>query len=391
MKIGILTHNYPRTKNERKDAGIFLMDFANQINKNQVHNNQVHKKFDVAIFSPDFGGKKEMDKNIPVTWFAWQGPRKKLGDLNMFSLSSFWYFLKLLIIGSGKAVQFVKTNNIDYNLAAWAIPSGLYAYWVKKVLRTPYGVWNLGSDINKYAKYPILRQIVVLILRNADHVFANSYDLVKKVEKISGKKVFMLPAVTRFNSVDKNVVHGKNKHFKFLFVGRLEKVKGPDILIQAARLLKKNHPRLDFSVDVVGGGSMESELKEIIKNYKLSKVVQMRGWANEEEVSEFMNASDCLLITSRSESLPLVILEAAKSSLPVIASNVGDCPFLIKKYKIGFSFENQDAKALASCMEKIINSKKLNKIGFAKLIRDYSLERSAELFTEKVSQIISPK
>lgn len=381
MKIGILTHNYPRTKNERKDAGIFLMNFANEINK----------KFDVAIFSPDFGGKKEMDKNIPVTWFAWQGPRKKLGDLNMFSLSSFWYFLKLLIIGSGKAVQFVKTNNIDYNLAAWAIPSGLYAYWVKKVLRTPYGVWNLGSDINKYAKYPILRQIVVLILRNADHVFANSYDLVKKVEKISGKKVFMLPAVTRFNSVDKNVVHGKNKHFKFLFVGRLEKVKGPDILLDAVRILIKNHPDLSFSVDILGGGQMEKELNETVQRLALRKQVRMVGWANEGMVSRYMKTSDCLVVPSRSESLPLVILEAAKLNLPVIAANVGDCPFLIKKYKIGFSFENKDVRALADCMEKIIFSKKLSKIGFARLARDYSLEGTAKLFTEKIESIIKPK
>lgn len=381
IKIGILTHNYPRTKNERKDAGIFLMDFATEVNK----------KFDVAIFSPDFGGAKEVDKNVPVTWFSWRGSNKKLGDLNILSFSSVWSLLKLFVNGSSKAIQFVKTNNVDYNLAAWSIPSGLYAYWVKKLLRTPYGVWNLGSDINKYAKYPILRQIVVLILRNADHIFANSYDLVKKVEEISGKRVFMLPAVTRFNLTTKNIVHRENKHFKFLFVGRLEKVKGPDILIQAVQILKQNNPKLDFSVDVVGGGSMEVEIKEKIKNYELSKVVQMRGWANEEEVSGFMNASDCLLVTSRSESLPLVILEAAKSGLPVIASNVGDCPFLIKKYKIGFSFENQDIRALADSMEKIINSKKLNKIGFSRLVRDYSLEKTVELFTKKVTQVIKSK
>lgn len=381
MKIGILTHNYPRNKKERKDAGIFLMDFATEVNK----------IFDVAIFSPDFGGAKEVDKNVPVTWFAWRGPRKKLGDLNMLSLGSVWSLLKLFVIGSSKAVQFVKTNKVDYDLAAWSIPSGLYAYWVKKVLGTPYGVWNLGSDINKYAKYPILRQIVVLILRNADHIFANSYDLVKKVEEISGKKVFILPAVTKFSSVAKNKVRNKTACFKFLFVGRLEKVKGPDILVNAIQILALNNSDLNFSVDILGGGSMEKEIKDNIQKLGITNKINMVGWADEASVAKFMQTSNCLLVPSRSESLPIVILEAAKTNLPVIASNVGDCPFLIKKYKIGFSFENQDANALADCMEKIINSKKLNKIGFATLIRDYSLERSAELFTEKVSQIISPK
>jgi glycosyltransferase involved in cell wall biosynthesis len=354
------------------------MDFANELSK----------KFDVAVFSPDFGGKKESYLKVPVTWFSWGGPAKKFGDWNVFSPFSIWLFLKLLIIGSKKAVVFVRTETVDYCLAAWSIPSGIYAFFVKKTLGTPYGIWNLGSDINKYIRFPVLKQLITLSLKNADHVFANSLDLVKKVSEISGRKVYLLPAVTKFKKVVENSKIKKTDKFKFLFVGRLEKVKGPDILIQAIRLLKQNNPNLDFSVDILGGGSMEAEIKEKIKNYELSKVVQMRGWANEEEVSGFMNSRDCLLVTSRSESLPLVILEAAKSNLPVIASNVGDCSFLIKKYKIGFSFENQDIKRLADCMEKITNSKNLNKSGFSRLVRDYSLEKTVNLFTEKVLRVV---
>ncbi len=381
MRIGILSHNYPRFSTERKDAGVFVYDFAKSLNKKER----------VFVFAPDFGGKKESYKNIPVTWFDWNGPHKKLGDWNLYSPYSLFNFFNLLFFGSKKAISFVKINKIDYCLAAWSIPSGIYAYFIKKILGTPYGVWNLGSDINKYANYPILSSLIILSLKNADHVFANSFNLVKKVENLTSRKVFMLPAVTRFDIVSNKKESNKSEKFKFLFVGRLEKVKGPDIILSAVSILKNSYPGLDFSVNILGDGTMKHQLKEQMYKLDISDVVNLVGWADEHEVAKHMISSDCLLIASRSESLPLVILEAAKANLPVIASNVGDCSFLIKKYKIGFTFPNENDKDLANCMLKIIKENNFKKSGFASLTQDFSLEKSTELFMGKVSQIINTK
>ncbi len=381
MRIGILSHNYPRFSTERKDAGVFIYDFAKSLNK----------KESVFVFAPDFGGKKESYKNIPVTWFDWNGSHKKLGDWNLYSPYSLFNFFNLLFFGSKKAISFIKINKIDYCLAAWSIPSGIYAYFIKKILGTPYGVWNLGSDINKYAHYPILSSLITLSLKNADHVFANSFNLVKKVENLTSRKVFMLPAVTRFDLIGNKKESDRSKKFKFLFVGRLEKVKAPDILLSAVNILRSNYPDLDFSVNILGDGTMKQQLKNQINKLKISDVVNLVGWADERMVAKYMISSDCLLVTSRSESLPLVILEAAKANLPVIASDVGDCSFLIKKYKIGFTFPNGEDKALANCMRKIIKENNFKKSGFASLTQDFSLEKSTKLFTHKVLEVLNTK
>lgn len=170
MKIGIFTHNYPESDDDRKNAGVFVRDFAKELKK----------KHDVYIYRP----------KLP----------DKLGNWSFFSLWSVYKFIKLIFIGSRESIDFARENRLDYCLAAWAIPSGVFTMGIKKSLHIPYAVWCLGSDINFYAKIPVLRQIIKSVLKNADHVFANSLFLKSKVEKLSGRKCVFLPAVTNIKA-----------------------------------------------------------------------------------------------------------------------------------------------------------------------------------------------
>lgn len=350
MNIGVLTHNYPKNHDERKNAGIFIYDFVKELSKK-------HETYILNFES--------LDKN-------------KLGQWKLFNPIDIFRFFKLMFRGSKKSVAFVRDNNLNFIFAFWALPSGLFAYILNVFYKTPYAIWCLGSDLNKYARYPILRQLIILSLRNADYIFANSDDLVKKIYELVDKKAIFLPAVTRFKISRQKRVVRKNAIFKFLFVGRLEKVKGPDILIQAVNRLNFKGIK-NFSVDILGGGSMEKELK--------SDKVCLHGWADESTVQKFMSDSDCLVVPSRSESLPLVMLEAASSNLPVIASNVGDCSFLIKKYNIGYSFEKEDADGLANAMVTAIKegSSKRTLRKFQKMSEDFSLENSVNEFLSRIS------
>jgi len=345
MNIGILTHNYPKNNSERKNAGIFIYDFVQELSKKQ------------KVFVLNLGSQE----------------KENLGQWKLFDPASVFKFFKLIVQGTKKTKSFLKKNNLDFIFAFWALPSGLLAYIIHIIYKTPYAIWCLGSDLNKYAKYPVLRQLIILSLKNADYVFANSHDLVKKINQLSSKKAYFLPAVTKFKISNQKKSPRKDTNFRFLFVGRLEKVKGLDILVQATNQLN-NKGIKDFSVDVLGGGSMEKELK--------NDKVHLYGWADESTVKKFMLNSDCLVVPSRNESLPLVILEAASFNLPVIAAKVGDCPFLIKKYNIGYCFEKEDVTGLSNIMLKMIKEKnsKRDLTGFAKVSEDFSLEKSVANF-----------
>lgn len=375
MRIGILTHNYPKTSLDRRDAGIFIYDFAQELSK----------KVKVYIFCLDSEGRKKDHKRVPVTWFAWSGGSGKLGSWNPANPLSVVRFFELLSSGKKAVLDFVKKNNIDFCLACWALPSGLFAEEVKRKMDVPYATWSLGSDINTYAKYPILKQLIKTSLVKADARFANSYLLCNKIKDLCSLPCEFLPAITDFNTQEINTKLAGDK-FNFLFVGRLEKVKGPDILIKACRLLKDYSDK--FTVTFLGGGSMDSKLRQMVKNFGLERQVKFEGWADKEKVSRSMLAADCLIISSRNESLPLVVIEAARVRLPIVAFNVGDCKRLIKNYNIGFVAQSGSEEGLYKVMKKALaqgeNFKKQFLSGLDQIAREFTQEKAVDILLRRV-------
>lgn len=375
MRIGIITHNYPSNSLERKDAGIFLHDFAQELALNN----------EVFILAPNFPGKKEKYKKTPVTWFQWAGGNKKLGNLNILNPISIIQFISLLWSGSRASVQFANKNKLDLLVGAWAFPSGFFAYWANSKTRIPYVTWSLGSDINKYVKMPILRQITLLALNRATLRCANSYALCKEVTALTAKECLFLPAITDLHtSIRKS--KKKNNELTFLYVGRLEKVKGTDILIQAAKHLPKHKK---WQIRIGGDGAMEKVLKRTVSESELDKRVTFLGRLDAHAVMNEMSHADYLVVPSRSESLPLVIIEAARFRLPVIASDVGDCKRVITEYNIGAVFEKENVLKLTNVMKQFIDKTRKSKIyipGMKKMTTDFNQRNAVKTFINYVKK-----
>ena len=167
MKIGIFTHNYSKAEDDRADAGIFVSDFVKELSK----------KHEIFVFStvPKLG---------------------KFGDWKLTNPLSIVKFISLFVRKTTESVRFAKKNQLDFIMAFWALPSGVLAYFTKLALNIPYGVWCLGSDLNFYAKVPILKILIRLSLKNANFRFANSRLLCKIGENLSHRNFDFLPAVT---------------------------------------------------------------------------------------------------------------------------------------------------------------------------------------------------
>lgn len=373
MRIGIITHNYPLQKKDRKDAGIFLFDFAHELSR----------KNKVFVLAPNFKGVKEKDKKVSTTWFKWSGGETKLGNLSFSNVKSILQFISLLINGSKAAETFTRENKLDYILAAWAFPAGLFALYAHIRTGVPYATWSLGSDINIYAQYPGVNLLIKYILRRAHKRFSNSYALIKKIDKLANRKTLFLPAVTnlQFPKINKN--NTSNKSFQFLFIGRLENVKGVDILIKAARLLPTNKK---WHISIGGSGTKREELELLVQQNNLSKNVSFLGAIDDKELALSMLSSDCLVIPSRSESLPLVLIEAANASLPVIAADVGDCKRMISTYKIGFSFKREDTTDLSRKMKMIMSRRKKSfTMHMDQLVHDFTQKNAVGSFIKYIT------
>lgn len=115
------------------------------------------------------------------------------------------------------------------------------------------------------------------------------------------------------------------------FVGRLAWEKGPDKFLKAAEFILQRRPDVHFAV--VGTGSMEKDLAAAVRRVGLETRVHMVGLAREPH--RIYPALDLLLHTSRADAMPLTILEAMASGVPVVAIGVGGIPEIVAAGETG--------------------------------------------------------
>ncbi|MCP4885157.1 MAG: glycosyltransferase [Planctomycetaceae bacterium] len=136
---------------------------------------------------------------------------------------------------------------------------------------------------------------------------------------------------------------------KFLWVGRLEPVKCPELLLEAMELMPDKP-----DVEIVGDGSLHQMLCHSIRDKNLESYVTMTGRTS--DVASKMKSADALVLTSHSEGMPNAIIEAMACGLPVIST---DCPFgpgELVTSKTGRLVPVDDARSLANAMTELAAS-----------------------------------
>ena len=126
----------------------------------------------------------------------------------------------------------------------------------------------------------------------------------------------------------KRVSLGVNdKEFAILFAGRLEKTKGPALILKC--IPHFIDLRFKFHIFIAGDGSYKEYLKNFVHNNKYDSLVTFLGNISHDELYIYYNLADVLVLPSQGEGIPMVILEALACGTPVVASDVGGIPDLI--------------------------------------------------------------
>lgn len=368
MRIAIFTHNYPESKSDRQNAGIFVHDFARELTK---------QKNDVFVVCPGQKTTRLEIDNIPVYRFAW-GRNKKLGQLKLWNPADLINLFQFLISGYQRAHKITSVIKPNLCLAMWAFPSGVFTYLLKKHLGIPYSIWVLGSDIYIYAKLPIVGYFIKKTLQEAEYLFADGIDLARKVESVSSKKCLFLPSASSFVSRKRKGESQNKKKIVLTFVGRMEPVKGPDIFINVLTKIKDKIK--NFEIHLLGDGSLLPSLKNQVRDAGIENNIHFYGNVNDkQEIARVLSMSHWLIIPSRSDSIPLVFSEGMKNGAPVIASALPDLKYLINKYKVGIHFKPESENKLASI---IANLPKLRR---ERTFFSQNTAKAAELFNIKKS------
>ncbi len=136
---------------------------------------------------------------------------------------------------------------------------------------------------------------------------------------------------------------------------RLEPVKGHKYYIKAARQVLKEIPTAKFLI--VGNGSQEQELHNLVVKYGLQKNVMFTGFVP--DTTELLNICDVNVISSESEAMSLALLEAMSLGKPTIATKVGGNPELIANGEDGILVSYADSATLSLAMMRMICNRNL--------------------------------
>jgi glycosyltransferase involved in cell wall biosynthesis len=134
-------------------------------------------------------------------------------------------------------------------------------------------------------------------------------------------------------------------------VGRFVPLKSQHLLIQAIAILPSKL-RKNISLVFYGTGELLAENKALAASTIPDVEVKFAGFETNRNI--IYQSFDALVVTSETEGLSLAILEAFASAKPVIASNVGGNPELVKHAKNGFLYEYGAISQLAECIEKLV-------------------------------------
>jgi len=137
-----------------------------------------------------------------------------------------------------------------------------------------------------------------------------------------------------------------------IFVGSIQVRKGLDVALAAMGELRRRRGGHCPVLNIYGSGAEESYLKEVAALSGLEDVVKFRGF--ESGVLERCAGSDILLLPSRMEHAPLVVLEAMSRGMPVVATDVGDVAEMIPDQRFGRIVAAGAVRALADAIESML-------------------------------------
>ncbi len=137
-----------------------------------------------------------------------------------------------------------------------------------------------------------------------------------------------------------------NDPIRFLYLGRMNKEKGTDELLSAIKMLYDDC--YEVRLDLVG--EQDEAYKEQLDELKALGIAVTHGF--QEDPRPFYAACDCVVMPSHGEGMSNVLLEAAATGRPVIASYIPGCREAVDEARTGFTFRTQDKYALFEAMKR---------------------------------------
>ncbi|MEM1661171.1 MAG: glycosyltransferase family 4 protein [Candidatus Bathyarchaeia archaeon] len=173
-----------------------------------------------------------------------------------------------------------------------------------------------------------------------------------------------------------------------LYVGRISWEKGIDVLVKALKLLKEDFKGV--RVHIVGSGSSIRNVILLAKRLNVDSYIEFHGSVSHYTLPFIFRGADVFVLLSRVESFGMVLLEAMGCGLPVVASEVGGIPEIIKNYENGILVKPEDPIQLSKSIREIYFDKALRRklsMNSMKTASKYSWENIVMMYLKLYEQV----
>jgi D-inositol-3-phosphate glycosyltransferase len=174
-----------------------------------------------------------------------------------------------------------------------------------------------------------------------------------------------------------------------LFVGRIQPLKAPDLLLAAAARMLADDPALRdrLEVHVIGapsGSGLEAprQLERLASSLGIADLVRFLPPQPPRRLAEHYRAADVAVVPSHNESFGLVALEAQACGTPVVAAAVGGLPTAVRDGVSGVLVEGRDPASYAAAIRAVLDRRELLAAGARRHAARFSWERTADSLVE---------
>ena len=362
MKIALVSvHGDPRLQAGGKDAGgmnIYIREVVEKLSNSSV---------EVDVFTRDHNRKNEIEghfSDINVNYIhAGDNSLDKVGIFN---------HIDEFVEGVN---DFKNKNNKSYDLIfAHYWLSGVASLRLKKLWNVPVvTTFHTIQEIKQEAfpfnhDDPHRESQEKFISKNSDALVVwskHEKNFIQSNYDVDSGKIFIIPPgvdLELFKPISKDKARKEIKIANdlkvILFVGRLERLKGLDTLLEALSMIEQEK----INLLVVGGLyniSEVSRLKKICNELNLSEKVHFIGSINRSDLNLYYSSSDICVLPSYYESFGLSALEAAACGIPVVASKKGGLSSIVIDKKTGYLLQWRCPGPFVEKLEILLKSKDL--------------------------------
>ena len=303
--------------------------------------------------------------------------------------------IKIVFLDSKKALDLNLINELKKQLQKYNQQSTIihtHGYKALLMLRLSKGTQNYHvvhthhGNTSHTIKVKIYEWWAQKVMQKIDAVICVSEEMKKKLSAIiHQEKLIVIENMLSFQNAEKIRNERKNlilKHpIQLLYVGRLSPEKG---ILHFLKIFSQLEMKDKFLLHIVGDGPQRKDLETFLDEVHL-KNVTLYGFLK--DPSPHFKTAHALIMPSFTEGLPMTLIEALASGLPVIATNVGAISSLLINYENGLLLEDNDEKTWNNSLKFLIEN--IEKINSTTLTEAINIENkySAKRWVEKTMEL----